>query len=304
VTSGLLLPLVVLALLALALVLWPLLRQGAGAAGRPTSPADRREEMEEEKRALYRALKELDFDHEAGHLSEEDHATLRARYEARAAQILQALDALPRGEAAAEPRRAVPGGRPAREWTRSPVTLAVGALVLLVFGVTLGLGVARYTEPDLSVIPPGSRLPVAAAPPAGGPAPGGPLAPEMLRGMLDAAHQSLDAGRYQEAIAAYRAVLNRDPRNVEALTHLGVILAIAGHTEHALEAFDKALAIDPGYAHAWWDKGRVLYEAGQDYRGAIEALERFVQLVPEGEDRERARGLIKEATRRLGGARR
>ena len=68
---------------ALALVLWPLLRGRAdGAAPVAERPReDRRLELEEEKAALYRALRELEFDHEAGHLSDADHESLRERYE-------------------------------------------------------------------------------------------------------------------------------------------------------------------------------------------------------------------------------
>ena len=99
--------------------------------------------------------------------------------------------------------------------------------------------------------------------------------------MLKAAHASLDAGRYQEAIAAYTAVLRREPRNVDAITHLGVILALAGHHAEALEAFDRALAIDPNYAHALWDKAGV-QEARQDHAGAVATLERFVRVAPAG----------------------
>jgi tetratricopeptide (TPR) repeat protein len=117
--------------------------------------------------------------------------------------------------------------------------------------------------------------------------------------MLDAAHQALDAGNYQQAIAAYQAVLKRDPKNVEAITHLGVILSTAGHDDSALEAFDKAIAVDPTYAHAWWDKAHLLYERKQDYKGAIQAWEKFVALVPSGEDRDRALRMIDEAKGRL-----
>jgi tetratricopeptide (TPR) repeat protein len=117
--------------------------------------------------------------------------------------------------------------------------------------------------------------------------------------MLQAAHQSLDAGRYQEAIAAYKAVLRRHPDNVEAITHLGVILALAGHADNALEAFDRALEIEPGYAHAWWDKGRVLAEQKGDDRGAIAAWERFLQVSPQGPDRAQAETWIREARSRL-----
>jgi tetratricopeptide (TPR) repeat protein len=172
---------------------------------------------------------------------------------------------------------------------------------LLVFGLVLGLLVSRYSTPA----PPEAGM--AAAPPAappsgvGGPPSGGPPRPlpkEMLAGMLKAAHASLDAGRYQEAIAAYTAVLRREPRNVEAITHLGVILAIAGHQAEALEAFDRALAIDRDYAHALWDKAGVL-EARQDHAGAVATLEHFVRVAPPGPDRDRAQERIRQARARL-----
>jgi tetratricopeptide (TPR) repeat protein len=133
--------------------------------------------------------------------------------------------------------------------------------------------------------------------PDGGGAPR-PLSKEMVEGMLRAAHASLDAGRYQEAIAAYTAILKRDPRNVDAITHLGVILAIADHHAEALEAFDRALAIDPDYAHALWDKAGV-QEARQDHAGAVATLERFVRVAPAGPDRDRAQERLREARARL-----
>jgi len=303
---------VIIALPALAFILWPLLRKGGGPRGILPIPQDRRDELNEEKRAIYRALKELEFDHQAGHLSPDDYAELSARYEAQAARALKELDALPPRREKAEPGAAkrVPGAAAARSWTRRPVTLIAGAVVLVIFGLTLGLGVARYTEPDRTMVPEGSRLPVPMDAPgipgmpgtAAAPAtdPSKPIPPEVFRGMLDAAHQALEAGQYQQAIAAYQAILKRDPKNVEAITHLGVILATAGHDDSALEAFDKALAIDPKYAHAWWDKANLLYEKKQDYKRAIPALEKFVALIPSGQDRDRALKMIQDAKGRLG----
>lgn len=300
-TPSTLVLLLVIALPALALILWPLLRKGSSPAGLlPLSP-DRRDELNEEKTTIYRALKELEFDYQAGHLSQDDYAELRSRYEGRAAHILKELDSLPPRPATAEPkekkREAAATGR---AWTRSPVTLVVGAAALVVFGLTLGLGVARYAEPDRTTVPPGSRLPVPIElPRESATDPSRPIPLEMLRGMLQAAHQALDAGSYQQAIAAYQAVLKRDPQNVEAITHLGVILSIAGHDGNALEAFDKAIALDPAYAHAYWDKARILYEVKQDMRGAIQAWEKFVALIPTGEDRDHALRMIEEAKSRL-----
>lgn len=300
---------VIIALPALAFILWPLLRKGEGPRGILPIPQDKRDELNEEKRATYRALKELEFDYQAGHLSPDDYAELSARYEGQAARALKELDALPPRREKAEPGAAKrePRAAAARSWTRRPVTLMAGAVVLVIFGLTLGLGVARYTEPDRTMVPEGARLPIpmdapgmpgtAAAP---APDPSKPIPPEVFRGMLDAAHQALEAGQYQQAIAAYQAILKRDPKNVEAITHLGVILATAGHDDSALEAFDKALAIDPKYAHAWWDKAQLLYEKKQDYKRAIPALEKFVALVPSGQDRDRALKMIQDAKGRLG----
>jgi len=297
-----------LVLPALALVLWPLLRGRADGAAAPVAERpgeDRRLELEEEKAALYRALRELEFDHEAGHLSHADHESLRERYETRAAALITELDAL--GRATVGRKRpamapALPQEPAARvAWTRRPVVLAAGAAVLVIFGVIIGVNASRFTEPDQTMSPPGSRLPVPA--PGGSPVglpntarePSKPIPPEMLAGMLRAARQSLFDGRYSEAIAAYQAVLKRDARNVDALTHTALIVALAGHADTALETFDRALDIDPKYAPAYLYRGQVLFEQKQDYGGAVKSWERFLTLVPKGEDHDRVVALVETA---------
>src|SRR2546428_169868 len=97
----------------------------------------------------------------------------------------------------------------------------------------------------------------------------------MRRGRLGAARASLFAGRYGEAIAAYQAVLKRDPNNVDALTHMGLIAAVAARGEHgpemvdrALGLLDRALALSPDYPPALLYRGQVLYEGKKDAAGA------------------------------------
>ena len=306
----------VVVLPALAIVLWPLFRGRVdGAAALDAQPRDdRRLELEEEKSALYRALRELQFDHDAGHLSDPDYDGLRERYETRAGAVITELDALGpatviRGGPDMAP--ALPQRRKSRApdqagaahvaWTRQPVTLAAGAVVLVIFGVIIGINAGRFTEPDQTMTPPGSRLPVPA--PGGSPVgppnmtfePGKPIPPEILAGMLQAARQSLFDGQYSQAIAAYQAVLKRDARNVDALTHMALIVSIGGHADTALETLDKALAIDPKYPPAYLYRGQVLYEQKQDYAGAIKSWERFLVLVPKGEDHDRVAALVETA---------
>ena len=291
-----------LAVPALAFAVWPFVgRWGERSGLAPVLADDERAGLENEKLIALRALRELELDRLAGHVDHEDYRDLHSRYEGDAVTVLRRLDAL---GPAARPARAARRPAASTPWTRQPAVLGATGAGLLVFGVVLGLLVSRYStpappEPGLasarpeapSAMPPGS---------AGGGAPR-PLPKEMLEGMLQAAHASLDAGRYQEAIAAYTAVLKRDPRNVDAITHLGVILAVAGHHAEALEAFDRALAIDPNYAHALWDKAGV-QEARQDHAGALGTLERFVRVVPAGPDRDRAQERIRDAKARLAAA--
>ncbi len=61
-----------------------------------------------EKEVVYAAIQELEFDLRSGKLSEKDHRTLRERHEARAAALLQQIDAL---QERGEPRRSRRGPR-------------------------------------------------------------------------------------------------------------------------------------------------------------------------------------------------
>ena len=301
-----------LAVPAAAFTFWPFVRR----RDRPTPllplPPDEREQLTEAKRVALAALRELDFEHAAGHVSDADFADLRARYEAEAAATLRALDALP----AASARKPAPTPAPAGRGWRHPASLGTAAVALLVFGVAIGVGIVRYTEPDpmADTPPPGSRplasldAPPAGAAPSAANAPRGPVTPQMLQGMLEAARASLFAGRYGEAIAAYQAVLKRDPNNVDALTHMGLIAGMAARGEHgpemvdrALGLFDRALALAPDYPPALLYRGQLLYEAKKDAAGAIRSWERFVTVVPAGEDRTRVERMIAEAKARPAG---
>jgi len=231
--------------------------------------------------------------------------------------VLTELDRVTAAAPAPKPRAehrapAEPAAR-AAAW-RHPLALGAGAVALLVFGIALGVGIVRYSEPDrMAGAPmPGSR-PLASidapmAPGAGAPGGGGEggaprkLDPGMLQGMLSAAREALFAGRMQDASMAYQAILKRDPKNVDALTHLGLLLVMTADgaerprmVDHGIQLFDRALSIDPNYPPALFYRGHVLLEEKKDAKGAIAAWEKFVAVAPPGEDRERVVKLIAAA---------
>ena len=292
---GLLVVTLVIGAPALAFTLWPLWTRRAFAL--LPLPPDAREQLLEQKRQALRALHELSFEHEAGHISDDDYRELRTRYEGETAVILAELDSLV--VTSPERPRPAPAGPARRSVWRHPLALGASAVALLVFGIGLGAGLVRYTTPEPTATPmPGVQPPASLEP---GPAPGTgagaarTVSPQVLQGMLQAARTSLFEGRYSEAIAAYQAVLKREPRHVDAITHLGLVVAIGGHADSALQAFDKALAIDPNYPPALLYRGQVLYESKKDVEGAIRSWEKFLAVAPAGEDRERVTKMIATA---------
>jgi len=297
-------------------------------------------ELEAQRAALHAGLRELDFDREAGMISEEDHAAMRRRYEAEAVGIMRRLDALlaqapARGTAGSSGARAPAASAPAGSSRGAPTEarrrstregeeagdrgarasrrrlwVAGGVVALGAFGVASGVVLTRSVQPR----PEGGNItggPLAGAsseasalgPAAGsGPAetgqPGRPLDPATLARMLQAARAALDAGRFAEAAAASRAVLERDPGNVEAITHMGNILERSGEGELALGVYDKALAIDPRSLRALWDKGHLLFQRA-DYAGAIQAWQAFFEAAPPGQDRDYVERRMADARARL-----
>jgi hypothetical protein len=69
-----------------ALVREPAAREATVATGR------RRKELEREKQALVKALKELEFDHKMGKVSDKDFADISGTYRARAVRVMRQLD--------------------------------------------------------------------------------------------------------------------------------------------------------------------------------------------------------------------
>ena len=266
---------------ALAFAGWPLFRSRAGLA--PALDDDERAGIENEKYTALRALRELELDRLAGHVDAEDYRELHSRYEAHAVSVLRRLDALGPATRAARAAPVTAAAQPT-PWTRQPVVLGAGGAGLLVFGVVLGLLVSRHStpappEPAQVTAQPG--MPSAVPPGAPGDGPPRPLSKEMLEGMLQAAHASsrcrpLPGGdrrlpghpQARPAQPGCHHPPGRHPRDRRP------------HAE-ALEAFDRALAIDPDYADALWDKAGVL-EARQDHAGAVATLERFVRVSPRG----------------------
>src|SRR5580692_1914775 len=81
---------------------------------------------------------------------------------------------------------------------------------------------------------------------------------------LALARQLCDAGRDGEAKAAYVAILQRDPANLEALIELGCLAHRSGHRSAAKTALEQAVHCHPQSAVARINLGNLLHEDGDD----------------------------------------
>lgn len=191
---------------------------------------DRLAHLEHERRFLLASLRDLEREHQAGDVSDDDYVTLRDGYTARAAAVLREIEA---GRAVVTPRRPRRWGVVAA-WVVGVVVVAVGA----------GIFVARQS---------GERLPGQFA--------SGNVGADSVSGLLSRARAQLNPADPSPALDLYARVLDLEPDNVEALTYIGwlSVLSAVQETDPARQAdrFESGLVLlrqatvqDPTYADA------------------------------------------------------
>lgn len=247
----------------------------AAAAGTPEPGQSQRDFLLGEQARLDTELKEIEFDFQAGKLSEGDYDGLRRNLEAQAAAVGKRLDATsvfpPRSATARAPEKkdSAAGARPNKRWQ-----LAAGGLFLLLFGLTLGVLLTKSLRPRASQDSiTGDFL-------TGTPSGGGADA------LLAQGRAAFEQGNWSQAIETFKKVLASDPNQPEAHAYMGLILAQAGHLDGALTAFDRALAAAPNLSMALWGKGMVLYQTGGDPAEARRLLQKVSGLMPPGPEKE------------------
>jgi tetratricopeptide (TPR) repeat protein len=82
-------------------------------------------------------------------------------------------------------------------------------------------------------------------------------------------------------IPAYEAALERSPSNPVLWSHLGDALVQADNDREAAGKFARAVGIKPDYVWALGELGDTLNDGHEDYAGAIDAYEKALELDPE-----------------------
>jgi cytochrome c-type biogenesis protein CcmH len=112
---------------------------------------------------------------------------------------------------------------------------------------------------------------------------------------------ALTRGDYPMAIEHLKSVLEVEPNNPIALSHLGVVLSRGGHADAALETVERALKAAPDHPLALWASGLVLYEAKRDYAGAIQRWEALLRQPLASADADDVARMLADARQQLAG---
>ncbi len=92
-----------------------------------------------------------------------------------------------------------------------------------------------------------------------------------------------DLGRTAEALAAYRAALDLDPRHAKAANNLGCLQELLGQLDEAAQSYDMALQADPGLANALHNRANLNKQRGR-FDAAEADLRRALGLEPSHSD--------------------
>ena len=221
---------------------------------------DEQASLEQERKFLLDSLVDLEREHAAGDIDEEDYRVLKNGYVQRAAQIIKVLDA----------------GIDARETCpRASINriLSVVALVALIAGAA-GWFVAQQS---------GQRLP-------GQTISGG--IEDSTASMLSQA-RALNFSEPKTAIELYSKVLALNPDHVEALTYRSWLIALVARDAPddmkilafaaATQGLDHAIDVEPEYPDAHCFLGIVRFRLAGDAAGAKEQLDICAAMNPPAE---------------------
>lgn len=235
-----------------------------------------RERLQELRDLALRDLVDVDRQVAQGELSPEDADGLRRQYQREALAALQDM------QTAAARHEHI-----ARATEKPKSALLTGRRVLYAAGIVLAALAAFLVQRDLLDRPPGGLVSgneMLQSPPTTADLSKVTDAqleavveanPEVLGMRLALARRYLDKGRYDLAVVHYKKVLEKEPKNAEALTHLGWVMLQVGRPEQAAELVDTAVEVDPQLADAWWVQANIRLYGLKDPGGAISSLDRL-----------------------------
>lgn len=116
--------------------------------------------------------------------------------------------------------------------------------------------------------------------------------PKNVQAWIQLGNDLFDTNQYQKSVEAYGRALELDPNNADVLTDQGVMYRSLGQFEQAIANFEKAQKVDPTHLQSLINMA-VVYDADlKKPEKAIAALEKVIRQDPNGRFGAQARDFL------------
>ncbi len=264
---------------------------GSPAVARPDEPGrDDRWYLTDERDFLRRSLQDAEREHEAGDLSDEDHAVLVERDAARLTEVEAELAVL--GPVPVSPEAAEPAGgaerRPLPLWRR--IGIVAACLLIAAGGVILVVHFVQARQPGQSS---SGSVSVSQA--------------QQIEQQLGQAAALNNKGNVKGALELYNKVLSEDPANPAALAYAGYLQWDLGSTAHVATLvrigraeIETAVKDAPTFYQAHLFDGLVLQNQDHDHAAAVTQFNDFLADGPPAAELSQVAPLVAGAYRSAG----
>ena len=124
--------------------------------------------------------------------------------------------------------------------------------------------------------------------------------PKNVQAAVNAGNMLYDAKRYEEAIAFYQQAMAASGTDANVSTDLGTALWYTGRPDAALAQYAVSLSIDPNHAQTLFNMGIVMADGKQDYQGAIASWQALLAKNAAYPNAASVRSMIADAQRKAG----
>ena len=119
--------------------------------------------------------------------------------------------------------------------------------------------------------------------------------PKNLQAWIQLGNDYFDTDQSQKAINAYGKALELDPNNANVLTDQGIMFKRVGWFDKAIANFEKAQQLDPKHLQSLYNLGVVYMADLKQPAKAVKYWERYLELDPMSPNSQQVRAMLEEA---------
>ena len=105
--------------------------------------------------------------------------------------------------------------------------------------------------------------------------------PKNLQALITLGNLFYDGSKFEEAIEYYQRALKLDPKNADVWTDMGTMYRQLPNIDSSIICYQKAVQVNPGHKSGWFNLGIVYLFDKKDDKKAVWAWKKFIALSPD-----------------------